>query len=182
MPLKLPPSYKFQYFFFRRNLNNGSILVHLDCNPNFWPPFGYIDLTHIASFYNYVDIVHVTSSSYVNPTHIASSSYINPNVVASSTSILNPKGRKPIVDDDANLSIPPNPISRKQNYNRTKKFQDLWATKLPWAKTCLGSNWLLHNVKCKICNRVEEKTSYLLLSGTHFASTKVIRKQRKILV
>jgi hypothetical protein len=58
----------------------------------------------------------------------------------------------------------------------------LWATKLPWAKTCLGSNWLLHNVKCKICNRVEEKTSYLLLSGTHFASTKVIRKQRKILV
>ncbi len=52
-----------------------------------------------------------------------------------------------------------------------RKFLNLWATKLPWAKMCLGSNGLLQNVKCKIYSQVEEKTSSLLLSGTHFAST-----------
>jgi len=109
-------------------------------------------------------------------------SCIDPNVVVSSIIIPNPKGEKPIVDDNANLSIPCDLVSRKQNYNCTKKFQDLWATKLPWVEMCLRSNGSLHNVKCMICNQVEEKTSYLLLSGTHFASMKVIKKQKNILV
>jgi hypothetical protein len=52
-------------------------------------------------------------------------SCIDQNVVVSSIIIPNPFGKKPIVDDDANLSIPCDLISRKQNYNRTKKFQDL---------------------------------------------------------
>jgi hypothetical protein len=66
------------------------------------------------------------------------------------TIIIEPKGKKPIVDDNANLSIPPNLILRKQNYDHTKKFQDLWATKLPWAEMFPWSNGLLQNVKCKI--------------------------------
>ncbi len=182
MPLELPLSYKFWYFLFKRNPSIGSLLVHPDRNPKFWPPFGYIDLTHIASSYSYIDLAHVASSSCINPIHIASSSCIDPNVVASFIIIPNPKGKKTIVDDNANLPIPPDPVSRKQNYDRTKKFQDLWAIKLPWVEMCLGLNGLLHNVKCKICNQVEEKTSYLLLSGTHFASAKVIKKQKKKLV
>jgi hypothetical protein len=148
-----------------------SSFLCFDHNPKFSPPFGCINPTHIASSYSYIDLVHVATSSNVNPTHITSFNYINPNVVAFFTIILDPKRKKSIVDDNANLSLPLNPVSRKQNYDHNKKFQDLRATKLPWAKMCLGSNGLLHNVKCKTYNRVEEKTSSLLLSGTHFAST-----------
>ncbi len=73
--------------------------------------------------------------------------------------IINPyqREKKLVGDDVAALYIPPNPISKKWSYNHIKKFQDLWVVKLPWVNMCLGSDGLLHNVKCKICKHVEGK-------------------------
>jgi hypothetical protein len=44
---------------------------------------------------------------------------------------------------------------KKKNYDATTKFQDFWVVRLPWWKSCVGSNGNLHTVKCKICNEVE---------------------------
>jgi len=106
--------------------------VCFDYNPNFSPPSSCVNPT--TSFSNYIDFVHFASSSYVNPIHLALSNYVDPSNVASSIIVPNPKGeKKKIVDDVTKLSIPPNPISNKQNYGHTRKFQDSWAIKLPWA-------------------------------------------------
>jgi CRISPR/Cas system CMR-associated protein Cmr5 small subunit len=50
---------------------------------------------------------------------------------------------------------------KKKTSDANKKFEESWATKLPWAKFCLGSNGSLHVVKCKICNEVKGKDKIL---------------------
>jgi hypothetical protein len=52
-------------------------------------------------------------------------------------------------------------VSKKRNYDSTRKFQELWIAKLLWAKMCLGSNGCLHIVKCKIYSQVEGKDKLL---------------------
>jgi len=113
MPLELPPSYKFQYFFSSKNPSVDNPLVCPNHNPIFSPPYSYINPTHVASSSSCVDLAHVAFFNCIGSSHVASSSYINPNVVVLSTIVLNPKGRKLVVDDVAKLSIPPYPISRK---------------------------------------------------------------------
>jgi hypothetical protein len=154
-------------------------------NPKFSPPFGCFDPIHVASSSSYIDLAHVASSSCVGLAHLVLSSYVDPSVVLSSTIIHDPKGKKLVVDDVVELSIRPNPISKKQNYDHTAKFQDLWATKLPWAKMCLGLDGLLHNVKCKICNKAEGKDKLLALKWDTLCKhigrkkQKANRKQKK---
>jgi len=113
MPLELPPSYKFQYFFFSRNPSVDNPLVCPNHNPIFSPPSSYINPTHVTSSSICVDLAHVASSNCISSSHVASFGYVNPNVVASSTIVPNPKGRKLVIDDVAKLSIPPYPISKK---------------------------------------------------------------------
>jgi hypothetical protein len=68
--------------------------VCFDYNPKFSPPSSCVNPTHVASFFSYIDLVHVASSSCVSPIHLALSNYVDPSDVASSTIVLNPKGKK----------------------------------------------------------------------------------------
>jgi hypothetical protein len=88
-------------------------------NLNFSPPSSYINPTHVASSSSCVDLAF---SSCIGSFHVALSSYINPSIVASSTIVPNPKWKKLIVNDVVKLSIPPNPISKKQNYDHIMKL------------------------------------------------------------
>ncbi len=143
-----------------------------DYNPIFLPPYSCVNPTHVVSFSSYIDLVHVASSSCVGPIHLALSNYVDPIDVSSSTIVLNPKGeKKTIVDDVAELSIPPNPISKKQNYDHTRKFQDSWAINLPWVKMCFRSNGFYIMLSVIYVVKWKGKTSCLVLSGMHFAST-----------
>jgi hypothetical protein len=60
-----------------------------------------------------VDLAHVTSSNCISHAHVASFNYVNPNVVASFTIVLDPKRKKPVVDDVVELFIPFDLVSRK---------------------------------------------------------------------
>jgi hypothetical protein len=46
---------------------------------------------------------------------------------------------------------------RKKVYELNHKFQDVWATKLPWAKNVLNEDGLITHVPCKICTKVMVK-------------------------
>jgi hypothetical protein len=119
---ELPPSYKFQYFFSSKNPSVDNPLVCLNHNPIFSPPSSYVNPTHVASSSSCVYLAPVASSSCIGSSHVALFGYVNPSVVASSTIVPNPKRKKIVVDDVAKLSMPPDPISKKQNYNHIKKF------------------------------------------------------------
>jgi hypothetical protein len=43
-----------------------------------------------------------------------------------------------------NVHLPIVPSFKKKNYDSNMKFKESGATKLPWAKFCLGSNGSLH--------------------------------------
>lgn len=60
--------------------------------------------------------------------------------------------------------VPFKPRIRKWNYDATKRFQDSWVAKLPWAKLCMGSNGDLHIIKCRACSEVEGKDKLLVLT------------------
>jgi len=42
-------------------------------------------------------------------------------------------------------------------------FQDTWACHFPWAKAIVGEDGLVAQVRCKICNNIEEKPKSLTL-------------------
>jgi hypothetical protein len=46
---------------------------------------------------------------------------------------------------------------RKKVHEINHKFQDVWATKLPWAKNVLNEDGLITHVRCKICTKVMVK-------------------------
>ncbi|KAG0573501.1 hypothetical protein KC19_VG183600 [Ceratodon purpureus] len=46
---------------------------------------------------------------------------------------------------------------RKKDYDSTRKFQEVWAVKLPWAEGILGSDGVLHMVKCNPCTIFNKK-------------------------
>jgi len=97
----------------------------------------------------------------------------------SSIIIPNPKGKKLVVDDVATLYIPPNPISKKRSYDHIQKFQDSRAVELSWVEMCLGSDGLLHNVKCKICRHVEGKDKLLAIKWDSLCKHASYKKTQK---
>ncbi len=113
MPLELPPSYKFQYFFSSKNPSVDTSLVCPNHNPIFSPRSSYINPTHVASSSSCVNLAHVAFFSCIGSFHVASFGYINPSTVMSSTIVPDPKGKNLVVDDVAKLFVPPNPISNK---------------------------------------------------------------------
>lgn len=40
-------------------------------------------------------------------------------------------------------------------------FQDAWSAKLPWAKFFVDVNGKVHQVRCKVCNKIEQKEKIL---------------------
>jgi hypothetical protein len=67
------------------------------------------------------------------------------------------------------LIVPSKLIVQKKNYDVSKKLQDSWATKLLWAKFCLGSNGNLHTIKCRIYNEVEGKNEIFFIKWDSFS-------------
>lgn len=50
---------------------------------------------------------------------------------------------------------------QKTNYDSTRKFQLVWAVKLPWAEAILASDGVLQMVKCTICSEFDKKPCIL---------------------
>ncbi len=42
-------------------------------------------------------------------------------------------------------------------YEGSKKFQDTWTTKLPWAKSIFDEKGEVQQVRCKVCTSIEGK-------------------------
>jgi hypothetical protein len=57
-------------------------------------------------------------------------------------------GSSPSAENDK--PIQPKVGIKKKNYDATRKFQEKWATKLPWEKLFIGKYGTLHIVKCKV--------------------------------
>ncbi len=75
-------------------------------------------------------------------------------------------GSSPSVKDDK--PIQPKLGIKERNYDVTRKFQEIWLTKLPWAELFARENGTLHIVKCKVCIRVEGKEKILVANWDSF--------------
>jgi len=53
-------------------------------------------------------------------------------------------------------------LLKKMLYERTKKFQNVSTTKLPWVKFIIDDKGLIHQVMCKICTYVEGKEKLIV--------------------
>jgi hypothetical protein len=42
-------------------------------------------------------------------------------------------------------------------YDKHRKFQTVWAAKLPWAEGIMATDGILHMVKCKVCSSIDRK-------------------------
>jgi len=73
-------------------------------------------------------------------------------------------------DDDSDFQSPPHKKgtavktkaetarSRAQKrYDRHRKFQTLWAAKLPWAEGIMATDGILQMVRCKVCSSLDRK-------------------------
>ena len=49
----------------------------------------------------------------------------------------------------------------KKNYDATRKFQETWAAKLPWAELFRGSDGLFQSVRCVVCSQITGKPKIL---------------------
>ena len=49
----------------------------------------------------------------------------------------------------------------KKNYDATRKFQDSWAARLPWAELIRGTDGLFEYVKCVVCSQITGKPKIL---------------------
>lgn len=52
---------------------------------------------------------------------------------------------------------PPPGKKQKKRYDSTRKFQTVWAVKLPWAEGVLGPDGVLEMVKCTVCSEHDKK-------------------------
>jgi hypothetical protein len=50
---------------------------------------------------------------------------------------------------------------RKKSYESSRKFQDTWAARLPWAELYRGSDGLYESVKCLVCSTITDKPKIL---------------------
>ncbi len=64
------------------------------------------------------------------------------------------------VDPTCDIEDPSKQISEKKIWKLcegSKKFQNTWTTKLPWAKSMWDKKGEVHHVQCKECTFVEGK-------------------------
>lgn len=67
-------------------------------------------------------------------------------------------------DDDINVDVPtslPNPVLRRRQYEASRRFQDTWAAKLPWAEMSRTADGTIELVKCLICSLIEKREKLL---------------------
>ena len=76
----------------------------------------------------------------------------------------NRKGNLHVLDDVDEYSdeefVPNSKAPKKEckkSYEATQKFQDTWATKLPWAELFRRANGLYEYVKCTVCSTISGK-------------------------
>jgi hypothetical protein len=50
---------------------------------------------------------------------------------------------------------------QRREYDRSRVFQDIWAAKLPWAKSVLGNDGRVHQVRCLVCTKIEGRDKLL---------------------
>jgi hypothetical protein len=57
-----------------------------------------------------------------------------------------------------------NPIKKKweREWEINRVFQDVWATKLPWAKVMLRADEKMNMVKCYVCLQIEGRDKFLV--------------------
>jgi hypothetical protein len=75
-------------------------------------------------------------------------------------------GFSPSAENDK--PIQPKVGIKKKNYDATRKFQEKWATKFPWAKKFVGEDGTLHIVKCRVCTKIERKNKILATKWDSF--------------
>ena len=63
-------------------------------------------------------------------------------------------------DDDCVVGEPQQKKSKKL-YEASRKFQDTWAARLPWAELHRGGDGLYESVKCLVCLTVEGRAKIL---------------------
>jgi hypothetical protein len=75
---------------------------------------------------------------------------------------------------------PPCEAQKKKNYDKSRKFQALWAACLPWAELFMGADGLCQYVKCTICSIITRKQKILVPKWDtlqkHGGRRKVIRR------
>jgi hypothetical protein len=120
-------TYKFKYFFSSKIFEVGGLLVI----PTNDKPTSY----HGPIFPSSPPLFFSCGSNPSNANHIED--------VPMSLS-----GSSPSVENDK--PIQPKVGIKKKNYDATRKFQEKWATKLPWEKLFIGEDGTLHIVKCKV--------------------------------
>jgi hypothetical protein len=50
---------------------------------------------------------------------------------------------------------------RRRDYERSRVYQDIWATKLPWAESVLGNDGKVHQVRCLVCTKINGREKLL---------------------
>jgi hypothetical protein len=68
-------------------------------------------------------------------------------------------GSSPSAKDDK--PIQPKVSIKKRNYDVIRKFQEKWATKLPWAELFVREDGTLHTHNCRVCTKVKGKNKIL---------------------
>jgi hypothetical protein len=111
-----------------------SLRVHTSCNEHS-PPW---------SFHVNIDLNIVSSSTYAH--------FISPNIVSS-------KNVVPIVVNLEQEFKPQKSITKKWKYKLGKKFQDVWATWLPFV---VNRNRLVTFVRCKVYSTIEGRENLLM--------------------
>ncbi len=54
---------------------------------------------------------------------------------------------------------------KKKIYELNRRFQDSWVVKLPWAKSIVGAKGKATQVKCKVCNIIDERNRLLVVKS-----------------
>jgi hypothetical protein len=57
---------------------------------------------------------------------------------------------------------------KKKNYDAIKKFQEKWATQLPWVELFVGEDETLLIIKCRVCIEVEGKNKIFVVKWDSF--------------
>ena len=68
-----------------------------------------------------------------------------------------------VLDEETEVMAPlPNPVLRRRQYEASRRFQETWAARLPWAEMVVGGNGNICQVKCIICSTMMGRVKLLL--------------------
>lgn len=65
-------------------------------------------------------------------------------------------------EGEAEVTPVPNPVLRRRQYEASRRFQDTWPAKLPWAEMVVKGDGQICQVKCLICSAIQRRIKLLL--------------------